>query len=75
MSIGEQRQLKKVLDVKDAGTSQIKFSYNKHLHKDSKYNEFLDYSDDEDAFNTKPMTLDGTEFDVDFKIDAYRDHI
>ena len=73
LSNEEQTQLKKVLDVKEPGRSGIRFKYNKHLHQDSKYAEFLDESDDEDAFNSMPKTVDGAIFELDFKIDAYRD--
>ena len=32
-------------------------------------------SDDEEFFNSKPVTKDGNNFDFDFKIDTYRDQI
>jgi len=41
----------------------------------SKYQEFLNESDDEEFFNTKPVNRDGKEFEYDFKIDAFRDEI
>ena len=62
-----------------SGTSHKKqqgaqFRFHKHLDT-SQYNEFLAASDDEDFFNSKPQTKDGKEFELDFKIDAYRDEI
>ena len=75
MSAEEQKQLKKLLDVKEAGISQVAFKFNKHLHKGGKYAEDLDGSDDEDAFNSMPKTRDGEAFELDFKLDAFRDEI
>ena len=75
MSMEEKRQLKKVLDVKEKGVESINYKFNKHLHKGSRYNEMLDVSDDEGAFNTKPITKDGVDYELDFKIDAYRENI
>ena len=75
MSNEEQKQLKKLLDVKEPGASQIAFKYNKHLHQGGKYAEELDGSDDEDAFGSMPMTRDGQIYELDFKVDAFRDEI
>ena len=50
------------------------FRFHKHLDT-SQYNEFLAASDDEDFFKSKPMTKDGRNFELDFKIDTYRDEI
>ena len=75
MSNEEQRQLKKLLDVKEPGASQVAFKYNKHLHQGGKYAEELDGSDDEDAFGSMPMTRDGQIYELDFKVDAFRDEI
>ena len=51
-----------------------KFRFHKNLST-SRYDEFLAESDDEEFFNSKPVTKDGREFDFDFKIDTYRDQI
>ena len=62
------------MDVKEKGAKDIEFKFNKHLLQESKYKEFLEVSDDEDAFG-KPITKDGGDFALDFKIDILRDHI
>ena len=49
-----------------------KFRFHKNLSS-SRYDEFLAESDDEEFFNSKPLTKDGNSFDFDFKIDMYRD--
>ena len=41
----------------------------------SRYQEFLAESDDEDLFKSKPLTKKGQDFEIDFKIDTYRDEI
>ena len=61
--------------MKEPGASQMAFKYNKHLHHGGKYSEVLDGSDDEDAFNSMPRTRDGQVYDLDFKLDAFRDEI
>lgn len=50
------------------------FRYHKNLAT-SRYNEFLADSDDEDFFKSKPKTKDGGNYELDFKIDTYRDEI
>ena len=50
------------------------FRFHKNLAT-SRYDEFLAESDDEEFFNSKPLTKDGNSFDFDFKIDTYRDQI
>lgn len=75
LSIEEQKQLKKLLDVKEPGASQVAFKFNKNLHHGGKYSEVLDGSDDEDAFDSIPRTRDGQVYDLDFKLDAFRDEI
>ena len=50
------------------------FRYHKNLAT-SRYNEFLEESDDEEFFNSKPLTKDGQDFELAFKIDKYRDEI
>lgn len=59
---------------KQARATKPKFRFHKNLNS-SRYNEFLADSDDEEFFNSKPVTKDGKEFDFDFKIDTYRDQI
>ena len=61
-------------EFKQTRVTKPKFRFHKHLNS-SRYNEFLAESDDEEFFNSKPVTKDGREFDFDFKIDTYRDQI
>lgn len=51
-----------------------KFRFHKNL-ANSRYAEFLAESDDEDFFKSKPLTKDGRQYELDFKIDTYRDQI
>ena len=41
----------------------------------SRYDEFLASSDDESYFKTKPGAKDTRNYQLDFKIDTYRDEI
>lgn len=50
------------------------FRYHKHLAT-SRYEEFLAESDDEEFFKSKPKTKDGKSYQLDFKIDTFRDQI
>jgi len=50
------------------------FRFHKNLAT-SRYEEFLEESDDEELFKTKPQTKDGRDYELDFKIDAFRDQI
>ena len=73
---GQKRRLAKIFESEAEGSSPAKkkFQFNKNL-RTSKYNEFLEESDEEDVFKTKPKTKDGNDFQFDFKIDMYRDQI
>ena len=51
-----------------------KFRYHKNLAT-SRYDEFLAESDDEDFFRSKPRTKDGRDYELDFKIDTFRNEI
>ena len=51
-----------------------KFRFHKNL-ANSRYAEFLAESDDEDFFKSKPLARDGRPYELDFKIDTYRDQI
>ena len=61
-------------EVQNQNSSGKKFRYHKNLAT-SKYNEFLNESDEEEVFKTKPTTKEGKDYQFDFKIDMYRDHI
>lgn len=61
-----------VESVKDSPKRQFKFHQKLGT---SKYNEFLEHSDDEEVFRTKPRNAEGKDFDFGFKIDAFRDQI
>ena len=50
------------------------FRFHKNLAT-SRYEEFLAESDDEEFFNSQPRTKKGRNFELDFKIDTYRDEI
>ena len=52
----------------------VQFRFHKHLAT-SRYDEFLNESDDEEFFGSKAQTKEGHDFELDFKIDAYRDQI
>ena len=73
---GQKRRLAKIFEseAESSPANKKKFQYNKNL-RNSKYNEFLEESDEEDVFKTKPKTKDGNEYQFDFKIDLYRDMI
>jgi hypothetical protein len=73
---GQKRRLAKIFEseAESSPANKKKFQYNKNL-RTSKYNEFLEESDEEDVFKTKPKTKDGNEYQFDFKIDLYRDMI
>ena len=55
-------------------TKGPQFRFHKHLAT-SRYEEFLAESDDEDFFKSKPRTKTGKDYEIDFKIDTYRDQI
>ena len=71
-SVGEASSAAKPSQSK--GPSGPQFRFHKHLAT-SRYEEFLAESDDEDFFKSKPVTKDGRSYELDFKIDAYRDEI
>ena len=54
--------------------SKPNFRFHKNLAT-SRYEEFLAESDDEEFFKSKPVTKDGRNYELDFKIDTYRDQI
>ena len=55
-------------------SARPKFRYHKNLAT-SRYDEFLAESDDEEFFNSKPVTKKGGNYELDFKIDTFRDEI
>lgn len=54
--------------------SRLQFRFHKNLAT-SRYDEFLAESDDEDFFKSKPVTKDGKDYELDFKIDTFRNEI
>lgn len=78
LSVEKQTYLKALLDLqsnRDRKISpNIQFRYHKNLAT-PQYEEYLAESDDEEFFNSQPLTYKGENYELDFKIDAYRDQI
>ena len=60
--------------LSNSPSTKPQFRFHKNLAT-SRYEEFLAESDDEDFFKSKPKTKDGRNYELDFKIDTYRDQI